>query len=110
MSTIKTTVYLDEADYRALQDRAALEGRATAELIREAVRAFATQHTATARYVAEATPRYQARRSVEPTASTPLPSIADRLAEIQAIVREIPPLDTRTADEIIGYDDRGLPT
>lgn len=110
MSTIKTTVYLDEADYRALQARAVLEGRATAELIREAVRAFATQQTATARYVAEATPRYQARRSVEPTASTPLQSIADRLAEIQAIVREIPPLDTRTADEILGYDDRGLPS
>lgn len=33
----RTTVYLDEKDYRRLADIAAADGRATAELIREAI-------------------------------------------------------------------------
>jgi len=41
MSTMKTTVYLDSADYRRLKARAAAEGRSAAELIRAAVSEYA---------------------------------------------------------------------
>lgn len=37
MSHVKTTVYLDAADYRRLKALAAVEGRPTADLIRGAV-------------------------------------------------------------------------
>jgi len=37
----KTTLYLPEADYRRLKDLARREGRATAELVREAVAQYA---------------------------------------------------------------------
>ena len=37
--------------------------------------------------------------------SRPLPDVSD----LQALVRAQPDLDHRTADEILGYDDRGLP-
>lgn len=39
--TVKTTVYLDAADYRRLKNVAAAEGRSTAELIRTAVSEYA---------------------------------------------------------------------
>lgn len=116
MPSIKTTVYLDSADYRALQAHAEVQGRSAAELIREAVRHLVAQHAGRtpSNRVAEATPYYAAR--AERTASgspqipsAPLPSIADRLAEIQAMVREMPILDARPADEILGYDADGLP-
>ncbi|WP_343213646.1 ribbon-helix-helix protein, CopG family [Gemmatimonas sp.] len=114
MPTIKTTVYVDEADYRTLQALAAAGDRSAAELMREALHAFVeaqlsrTAGTAASRGVAETSPRYR----VEPAqpAAAPLPSVASRLAEIQAIVRELPVLDPRPADEILGYDDIGLPT
>jgi len=41
MSTMKTTVYLDAADYRRLKTLAAAEGRSAAELIRVAVSEYA---------------------------------------------------------------------
>ncbi len=41
MSTMKTTVYLDAADYRCLKALAAAEGRSAAELIRAAVSEYA---------------------------------------------------------------------
>ncbi len=47
MKTIKTTVYLNAADYRRLKSLAADQGRSAAELVREAV----------AEYVAAATRR-----------------------------------------------------
>lgn len=40
MGNVKTTVYLDAADYRRLKGVAAAEGRTTAELIRVAVSEF----------------------------------------------------------------------
>jgi predicted transcriptional regulator len=114
MPTIKTTVYVDEADYRTLQALAAAGDRSAAELMREALHAFVQAQVArgaghgSGRAVAETSPRY--RVETAPTAAAPLPSVASRLAEIQAIVREVPVLDTRPADEILGYDDLGLPT
>ncbi len=41
MSTTKTTVYLDAADYRRLKALAAADGRSAAELIRAAVSEYA---------------------------------------------------------------------
>jgi len=35
--------------------------------------------------------------------------LADRLKEISDRCAALPVLDDRTADEIVGYDDRGLP-
>jgi len=35
--------------------------------------------------------------------------VADRLRRLAADVRSLPVLDGRSADEVIGYDDRGLP-
>ena len=43
MKTIKTTVYLNAADYRKLKAVAADEGRTAAELVREAVAEYATR-------------------------------------------------------------------
>ena len=40
----KTTVYLDEADYRALKAIARARGRAPAALVREAVAEYAARH------------------------------------------------------------------
>ncbi len=37
------------------------------------------------------------------------PSLRDDLRRIQTLYRELPLLDDRTVDEILGYDDRGLP-
>lgn len=45
MKTIKTTVYLDAADYRKLKSLAADEGRPAAELVREAVAEYAARGT-----------------------------------------------------------------
>ncbi len=40
----KTTVYLDPDDYRRLKRLAAAQGRPSAELVREAVSAYAARH------------------------------------------------------------------
>ena len=45
--------------------------------------------------------REEARRHV---------GVADRLRRLAAEVAELPVLDDRPADEILGYDERGLPT
>ena len=41
----KTTVYLDEATYRRLKQLARQEGRAPAEMVREAVAEYTVRHT-----------------------------------------------------------------
>ena len=45
MATMKTTVYLDAADYRRLKALALAEGRSAAELIRAAVSEYTKNHT-----------------------------------------------------------------
>jgi len=42
-------------------------------------------------------------------ARTAAPSLADRLHRIQTRVARLPVLDSRGPDEILGYDDAGLP-
>lgn len=42
--SLKTTVYLDEADYRRLKAIARADGRPPAELVREAVAEYARRH------------------------------------------------------------------
>jgi antitoxin VapB len=44
-------------------------------------------------------PRRQRRR----------PRLADQLLEIGSRCASLPDLDTRTADDIVGYDENGLP-
>jgi len=44
MSSVKTTVYLDAAEYRRLKTLAAAEGRPAAELIRTAVSDYVRSH------------------------------------------------------------------
>jgi len=41
---LKTTVYLDEADYRRIKSIASKQGRSPASLVREAVSEFARRH------------------------------------------------------------------
>lgn len=43
--SLKTTVYLDAADYRRLKVIAEKEGRSAAELVREAVREYAARRS-----------------------------------------------------------------
>ena len=45
MSKIKTTVYLNAADYRRLKSLAGEQGRAAADLVREAVAEYAARAT-----------------------------------------------------------------
>ncbi len=45
MKTIKTTVYLNAADYRKLKSLATDQGRSAAELVREAVAEYAARET-----------------------------------------------------------------
>lgn len=45
MKTIKTTVYLNAADYRRLKSLATDQGRSAAELVREAVSEYAARAT-----------------------------------------------------------------
>jgi predicted transcriptional regulator len=42
----KTTIYLDDADYRRMKALARAQGRTAAELIREAVSEYASRHAA----------------------------------------------------------------
>jgi len=46
MEAIKTTVYLDSAEYRRLKAVAEAEGRSAAELVREAVREYTARRVA----------------------------------------------------------------
>ncbi|MEQ9570082.1 MAG: ribbon-helix-helix domain-containing protein [Longimicrobiales bacterium] len=45
---VKTTVYLDDGEYRRLKHLAKSEGRSTAELIRAAVSEYADRHASPA--------------------------------------------------------------
>lgn len=47
--TTKTTVYLDEADYRRLKGIAKSQGRTTAAVVREAVALYTVSRSATVR-------------------------------------------------------------
>lgn len=49
MDTIKTTVYLDSAEYRRLKAVAEAEGRSAAELVREAVREYTARRATRSR-------------------------------------------------------------
>ncbi|HTS03846.1 MAG TPA: ribbon-helix-helix domain-containing protein [Thermoanaerobaculia bacterium] len=42
--SLKTTVYLDESDYRRLKSIARAQGKPPAELVREAVAEYARRH------------------------------------------------------------------
>ena len=50
------------------------------------------------------------RESLERIANGKSRSLADELDEIGKRCAALPDLDTRTPDEILGYDENGLPT
>jgi antitoxin VapB len=47
--------------------------------------------------------------SLESLPGSPPEVLLQEIAEIQRFVADLPDLDTRTADEILGYDRHGLP-
>jgi antitoxin VapB len=49
------------------------------------------------------------RRLAETRTKRRTNSMSERLAEIAKRCRQLPVLDDRTPDEILGYDDSGLP-
>lgn len=42
--------------------------------------------------------------------STDAATLLAEVRQVQALVASLPDRDTRTADEILGYDERGLPS
>ena len=42
-------------------------------------------------------------------AACPAPTFVERLRELQRLIAAFPVLDLRSADEIIGYDEHGVP-
>ena len=76
----------DEAD-RLARELAATSGESLTEAVLVALR--------------ERLQREEARRR---------PGAGDRLRRLAAEVAELPVLDARSVDEILGYDDHGLPT
>jgi antitoxin VapB len=51
------------------------------------------------------------RQSLEAVNATrPTPGLLDDIRQIQNLVASLPRIDDRTPDEIIGYDEFGLPT
>lgn len=69
--------------------------RLTRKPITEAVRDSLKREVERARIIAQATPRT---------------GLAERLMAIGREVAAMPVLDDRTPDEILGYDENGLPT
>jgi antitoxin VapB len=75
----------DEAD-RLARDLAAVTGESLTEAVLVALQ--------------ERLARERARR---------LPGVTDRLRRLQAEVALLPVIDARRPDDIVGYDERGLP-
>ena len=75
---------------RLVEELARKTGRAPSDVVAEAVREKAE------------------RRPMEKQPADP-PDIWERIREIQDRVAKTPDADTRSADEIIGYDEYGVP-
>lgn len=84
----------DPETERLVRDLAARSGRSVEAVVQDAVRERAAQMTSSAD---EVPPEEQARRHAI-------------LVEFARRFDTLPVLDNRSADEIIGYDENGLPT
>lgn len=83
----------DPETERLARELAARNGESVEDVIRGALRAWAVA----SRIASEAPPEEQARRGAV-------------IARIQQEVAALPILDPRSADEILGYDEHGLPS
>ncbi len=54
--------------------------------------------------------RREVERAKVAAASSPVPDLSERLLAIGRSCASLPVLDSRTPDEILGYDENGLPT
>lgn len=124
----RATVYLEAALHRSLRVRAAEAGTTLSDLVNRAVKAGLGSATevrepafdsdaALATEISELTgeSRTEAvRRALEERLARlrrdrQARRLADQLDEIAASCSSLPVRDDRTADEILGYDERGLP-
>jgi antitoxin VapB len=80
---------------REVEELARELARVTKKPITEAVRDSLQRELERAKLLARAQP--------------PQPDLAERLMEIGRRMASLPDLDTRSADEILGYDEHGLP-
>jgi antitoxin VapB len=85
----------DPETERLARELAARRGESVEAVVRAAVLAQAATVEELAQ--AEAAPAEQARRKIV-------------IERIQREIAALPVLDTRSADEILGYDENGLPT
>ncbi len=118
----RTTVRLPDDLLNKAKDLARKTGRTLTQLLEDAVRAeLARTAMPKSLRVAEGAPRYTAAKHDEHgehvypigDAAPPTQLVREQLraqvADIQAFVRTLPDRDTRSADEILGYDSNGLP-
>lgn len=99
----------DPETERLARELAARSGESVEAVVREAVRARATY---VANTEASPTDEHLHGRHDGPLARTPeeLAAVLGRVRAIQAEVARLPVLDPRSADDLLGYDEHGLPT
>ena len=121
----RTTVRLPDELLDDAKDCARLTGRTLTQLLEDAVRSeLARAPMPASTRVAERSVRYSARNesasaapSDHDSSSAAQPAAAAQIreqlhaqvADIQAFLRTLPDNDSRTPDEILGYDANGLP-
>jgi hypothetical protein len=121
----RTTVRLPDDLLNEAKDLARQTGRTLTQLLEDAVRAeLARTAMPKSMRVAERGPRYTASAAftaplqgehVYATSEAAPPNqlvreqLRAQVADIQAFVRTLPDRDTRSADDILGYDANGLP-
>jgi hypothetical protein len=118
----RTTVRLPDDLLDEAKDFARQTGRTLTQLLEDAVRAeLARTAMPKSMHVAQRGPRYTASAApphgehVYPTSEAAPPTqlvreqLRAQVADIQAFVRTLPDRDTRSADDILGYDANGLP-
>lgn len=87
----------DPETERVARELAARDGETVEDFIRRAVRAQAAVETPVRSVQAEVPPEVRDRRLAA-------------LREFQKTIATLPILDPRSPDEILGYDEHGLPT
>ena len=109
---LRTTVRLPDDLVYAAKNRARLTGRTLTQLLEDAVRAELAKLVSPSR-VAERAASYRAPAvravldvSIE---SAERERLATAVAELQVFLLAQPDRDSRSPDEILGYDSHGLP-